>query len=181
MKNINITKNPAGKLTLELICFSAVIFIIAATFKYITKNYSPDNFTHYFPVPRDDLLLYISIVGGFFISTLFKVTGKSIKSLNDTILFLSASIILYQTYTVSDANIISKLERMISIETLAIFKATVLTCTFAKFFISSFEFISDKISEVQKGKEDKSQLIDNLIREITILETVKKIKQTKDS
>jgi len=56
-----------------------------------------------------------------------------------------------------------------------------LTCTFAKFFISSFEFISDKISEVQKGKEDKSQLIDNLIREITILETVKKIKQTKDS
>jgi hypothetical protein len=87
MKNINITKNPAGKLTLELICFSAVIFIIAATFKYITKNYSPDNFTHYFPVPRDDLLLYISIVGGFLISTLFKVTGKSIKSLNDTILF----------------------------------------------------------------------------------------------
>lgn len=181
MKSIKITKTPAVKLILELICFSAVIFTIAPTFKYITENYRPDDFIYYLSVPRDDLLLYISIVGGCFISTLFKVTGKSIKSLNDTILFLSASIILYQTYTVSDANIISKLERMISIETLAIFKATVLTCTFAKFFISLFEFISDKISEVQKGKEDKILLIDNLIRQITILETVKKNKRTKDS
>ena len=155
MKNINITKNPAGKLTLELICFSAVIFIIAATFKYITKNYSPDNFTHYFPVPRDDLLLYISIVGGFLISTLFKVTGKSIKSLNDTILFLSASIILYQTYTVSDANIISKLERMISIETLAIFKATVLTCTFAKFSFLRLNLFQIKYLKFKKAKKIK--------------------------
>ncbi|MBD8108301.1 hypothetical protein [Erwinia persicina] len=118
---------------------------------------------------KNNILLGISFIGGIAISALYLTIGKCIKAANDFFLFFPAAIVLYQSYTLPEGDFISNLYKIISIETLAIFKSLILLCSFAKFLISLCEFKNELFISLKTKSSTKETLIKELMLEINIL------------
>ncbi|ECF4923424.1 hypothetical protein FLP35_01790 [Salmonella enterica subsp. arizonae] len=167
------------KLFFEIILFLILLTVITTSIKFLVDRFEIDQFSLNKPsitIYKEDILLISSLIGGLFISIFFKKVGKSIKSLNDCVLFFSAAVVLYKTYDQNPNDLMTLIEKAIEIHTLALFKAMILLCSFAKFFISAFEFYSEKLAEFNKKNDTKDELISKLSNEINFLRNIKNAK-----
>ncbi|EAQ2491070.1 hypothetical protein MDR57_001961 [Salmonella enterica] len=158
---------------------SILIFLIVSlcyTFDYLVNKYQNINLdikiANYI-LSKEDILLACSLIGGLGISFFFKRVGKSIKAMNDFILFTSAAIVVFKAYDQNKDDLIAQLEGIINIHTLAIFKTLILICSFAKIFISAIEFYSERKMEIDKKYNSKSLLINDISSTINLLNNIK--------
>lgn len=164
------------KLSLEISLLVLFLLLINVIIKFLIDKFDPKilNFTSsMIIINKEDILFTCLFLGGVLISIFFKKIGKSIKSLNDCVLFFSASIVVYKTYEQNSNDLITLIEKAIDIHTLALFKSLILLCSFAKFFISAMEFYLEKKIEFNKKHNTKEELISNISNEIVLLRNIK--------
>ncbi|HBQ5785141.1 hypothetical protein PXW75_25210 [Klebsiella pneumoniae] len=167
------------KIIIEGIFFLGLLVALSISIKYLVDKFDLEKFnltTPLMTIYKEDILLISAMIGGLFISFFFKKVGKSVKSLNDCALFFSAAIVLYKTYDQNPNDILTLIENAIDMHTLALFKAMILLCSFAKFFISILEFYFEKLAEFNKKHNTKDELISNLSNAISLLRSIKNSK-----
>lgn len=147
------------KIIKNILFFIAYLVALSITIFYLIKNVD-----HYLkPLSTNIIPDYISILpviaGGLFIALWYIYRGKSVKSLNDAILFASASYALYlflydyEFYkSFTDLQYIADHIYQIGI------KVLLLISTVGKTLITIVEFINDRYKESQVIKKKQKQL-----------------------
>lgn len=153
-KTKNVTSDEAKKWnfsSLKKLDFTFVFLIILSTWFFgqiLLKNKNLVSFFKNFESTPDILSICPLVSSSLMIAAWFLYRGKSVKSLNDIILFFSASYALY--LFILDNNEYKRLndiEAVVNDTSLFFSKIGILTCTLAKTFITLFEFVIDWTKE----------------------------------
>ncbi|MCE1445839.1 hypothetical protein QDQ27_05050 [Enterobacter hormaechei] len=167
---------PNIKIIFEVIALIILTVSLCYAFDYLVtkcqKMHLDIKIANYL-LSKEDILLVCIIIGGLGISFFFKRVGKSIKAINDFILFTSAAIVVFKAYDQNKDDLLAQLEGIINIHTLAIFKTLILICSFAKIFISAIEFYSERKMEIDKKHNSKALLINDISSTINLLNNIK--------
>ncbi|NIG81773.1 hypothetical protein F3J34_50545 [Klebsiella sp. Ap-873] len=136
---------------LKKLDFIFVFLIIASTWFFgqffLNNPYLISLFKNIETIP--DLLSLCPIFSSsLMISAWFIYRGKSVKSLNDVILFFSASYVLYLfLFENNEYQKLNNIETVINDQLLFFSKIAIIICTIAKTFITLFEFVIDWTKE----------------------------------
>lgn len=136
--------------------FIACLVALSITIFYLIKNVA-----HYLkPLSTNIIPDYISILpviaGGLFIALWYIYRGKSVKSLNDAILFASASYALYLfLYDYEFYKSFTDLQYIADHIYQIVIKVLLLISTVGKTLITIVEFINDRYKESQVIKQKK--------------------------
>jgi len=158
-KTKNVTSNEAKKWnfsSLKKLDLIFVFLIILSTWFFgqiLLKNKTLVSFFKNFESTPDILSICPIVSSSLMIAAWFLYRGKSVKSLNDIILFFSASYALYLfLLDNNEYKRLNDIEAVVNDTSLFFSKIGILTCTLAKTFITLFEFVIDWTKENSERK-----------------------------
>lgn len=159
-KTKNVTSNEAKKWefsSLKKLDYTFIFIIILSTWFFgevLLKNKALVSFFKNFESTPDILSICPIVSSSLMIAAWFLYRGKSVKSLNDIILFFSASYALYLfLLDNNEYKRLNDIEAVVNDTSLFFSKIGILTCTLAKTFITLFEFVIDWTKENSERKK----------------------------